>query len=110
MLCVRHWKQFRRILQDSLLLITFLKNICICIYNKLKYILRRQTGRATPGLPYSVEEIYGLRNASDQQKYKSYKRIYNEMYGKSKLADIYKTNGVVTRIVSVMPEEIRRLL
>ena len=31
-------------------------------------------------LPYSVEEIYGLRNVSDNQKYKSYKRIYNEMY------------------------------
>ena len=31
-------------------------------------------------LPYSVEEIYGLRNVSDTQKYKTYKRIYNEMY------------------------------
>jgi len=31
-------------------------------------------------LPYSVEEIYGLRNVSDNQKYKSYKRVYNEMY------------------------------
>ena len=31
-------------------------------------------------LPYSVDEIYGLRNVSDTQKYKTYKRIYNEMY------------------------------
>ena len=31
-------------------------------------------------LPYSVDEIYGLRNVSDTQKYKAYKRIYNEMY------------------------------
>ena len=31
-------------------------------------------------LPYSVEEIYGLRNVSDNQKYKNYKRVYNEMY------------------------------
>lgn len=31
-------------------------------------------------LPYSVDEIYGLRNVSDTQKYKIYKRIYNEMF------------------------------
>ena len=31
-------------------------------------------------LPYSVDEIYGLKNVSDTQKYKTYKRIYNEMY------------------------------
>ena len=31
-------------------------------------------------LPYSVDEIYGLRNVSDTKKYKMYKRIYNEMY------------------------------
>ena len=31
-------------------------------------------------LPYSVDEIYGLRNVSDNQKYKIYRRIYNEMY------------------------------
>ena len=31
-------------------------------------------------LPYSIDEIYGLRNVSDTQKYKTYKRIYNEMY------------------------------
>ena len=31
-------------------------------------------------LPYSIEEIYGLKNVSDNQKYTSYKRIYNEMY------------------------------
>lgn len=31
-------------------------------------------------LPYSVDEIYGLKNTSDSQKYKTYHRIYNEMY------------------------------
>lgn len=31
-------------------------------------------------LPYSVDEIYGLKNVSESQKYKSYKQIYNEMY------------------------------
>ncbi len=31
-------------------------------------------------LPYSVDEIYGLRNVSDSAKYKSFKKVYNEMY------------------------------
>lgn len=31
-------------------------------------------------LPYSIDEIYGLRNISDKQKYKAYHRVYNEMY------------------------------
>lgn len=31
-------------------------------------------------LPYSVDEIYGLRNAAKSQKYKSYQKVYNEMY------------------------------
>lgn len=31
-------------------------------------------------LPYSIDEIYGLRNVSDTQKYKTNKRVYNEMY------------------------------
>lgn len=31
-------------------------------------------------LPYSIDEIYGLRDATDIQKYKTYRRIYNEMY------------------------------
>ncbi len=31
-------------------------------------------------LPYSVDEIYGLRNASDSSKYKSFKKVYNEIY------------------------------
>ena len=33
-----------------------------------------------PQLPYSIDEIYGLKNVSDQSKYKSFKKIYNEMY------------------------------
>ncbi len=31
-------------------------------------------------LPYSIDEIYGLRDTKDTQKYKTYRRIYNEMY------------------------------
>ncbi len=33
-----------------------------------------------PQLPYSVDEIYGLKNAEDTSKYKSFKKVYNEMY------------------------------
>ncbi len=39
-------------------------------------------------LPYSVEEIYGLRNVSDSSKYKSYKKVYNEMYKLYNLTDV----------------------
>lgn len=31
-------------------------------------------------LPYSIDKIYGLRSVSDTQKYKTYKRICNEIY------------------------------
>ena len=31
-------------------------------------------------LPYSIDEIYGLGNASESQKYKTYHKVYNEMY------------------------------
>lgn len=31
-------------------------------------------------LPYSVDEIYGLRNVSNSSKYKAFKQVYNEMY------------------------------
>ncbi|MBR1796571.1 MAG: hypothetical protein IJ757_00930 [Clostridiales bacterium] len=31
-------------------------------------------------LPYSVDEIYGLRNVTDSSKHKEYKRVYNETY------------------------------
>lgn len=31
-------------------------------------------------LPYSIDEIYGLKNVSDSSKYKTYKKVYNEMY------------------------------
>ena len=31
-------------------------------------------------LPYSVDEIYGLRNVNDSAKYKTYKKVYNEMF------------------------------
>ena len=31
-------------------------------------------------LPYSCEEIYGLKNVTDTQKYRTYRRVYNEMY------------------------------
>ncbi|WP_031548717.1 hypothetical protein [Oribacterium sp. FC2011] len=33
-----------------------------------------------PQLPYSIDEIYGLKNVSDSSKYKTYKRVYNELY------------------------------
>lgn len=31
-------------------------------------------------LPYSIEEIYGLHNVSDSQKYRKFHKVYNEMY------------------------------
>lgn len=31
-------------------------------------------------LPYSVEEIYGLKNSASNSKYKTYTKVYNEMY------------------------------
>lgn len=33
-----------------------------------------------PQLPYSIEEIYGMRQGREQQKYKGMKRVYNELY------------------------------
>lgn len=39
-------------------------------------------------LPYSVEEIYGLKNVSDSSKYKAYKKVYNEMYKLYNLSNI----------------------
>lgn len=41
-------------------------------------------------LPYSVEEIYGLRDVSDSSKYNTYKRVYNEMYNLYNLTDVTK--------------------
>lgn len=32
------------------------------------------------GLPYSIEEIYGLRESRDSQKYRNPKRVYNEQF------------------------------
>ena len=31
-------------------------------------------------IPYSIEEIYGLKDASETQKYKQFGKVYNEMY------------------------------
>ena len=31
-------------------------------------------------IPYSIEEIYGLKDASESQKYKQFGKVYNEMY------------------------------
>lgn len=39
-------------------------------------------------LPYSVEEIYGLRDVSDSSKYKAYKKVYYEMYKLYNLTDV----------------------
>ncbi|MCR4746027.1 MAG: hypothetical protein K5894_12475 [Lachnospiraceae bacterium] len=33
-----------------------------------------------PQLPYSIDEVYGLREGKDSGKYHSPKRVYNEMY------------------------------
>lgn len=38
------------------------------------------TRDALSQLPYSIEEIYGLKNVTDSSKYKTYKKVYNEMY------------------------------
>ena len=38
------------------------------------------TRDALSQLPYSIDEIYGLKNVSDSSKYKTYKKVYNEMY------------------------------
>jgi hypothetical protein len=49
-------------------------------------------------LPYSVDEIYGLRNVSNSSKYKSFKKVYNEMYNlyNLDLADDVKPKAIVT--------------
>ena len=41
-------------------------------------------------LPYSIEEIYGLRNVSSTSKYKEYKKVYNEMYRLYNLSAVNK--------------------
>ena len=33
-----------------------------------------------PQLPYSIDEIYGLRESKESEKYRIPKRVYNEMY------------------------------
>ncbi|MBP3232955.1 MAG: hypothetical protein J6M65_00825 [Eubacterium sp.] len=43
-------------------------------------------------LPYSVDEIYGLKNVSDTSKYKSFKKVYNEMYKLYNLHDSHVIN------------------
>lgn len=49
-------------------------------------------------LPYSVDEIYGLRNVSSSSKYKSFKKVYNEMYKlyNMDLSDYVRPKVVVT--------------
>lgn len=56
------------------------------------------TRDALSQLPYSVDEIYGLRNVSDTSKYKIYKKVYNEMYHlyNLKSPDNYKPDLVIT--------------
>ena len=46
-------------------------------------------------LPYSVDEIYGLRNVSSLSKYKSFKKVYNEMYHLYNLAMLNETQPAV---------------
>ena len=33
-----------------------------------------------PQLPYSIDEIYGLKESKETGKYRELKRVYNEMY------------------------------
>jgi hypothetical protein len=53
-----------------------------------------------PQLPYSVDEIYGLREDRESEKYRIQKRAYNEMY------KIYGAKPDA-RICDVVPEQIR---
>ena len=39
-------------------------------------------------LPYSVEEIYGLKNVSGTSKYRTYQKIYNEMFRLYNFSDV----------------------
>lgn len=48
-----------------------------------------------PQLPYSVEEIYGLKTVSDTAKYKEFKKVYNEMYKLYNLSPLMKVNSDV---------------
>ena len=48
-----------------------------------------------PQLPYSVEEIYGLKNVSDTNKYKEFKKAYNEMYKLYNLSPLRKVDSDV---------------
>ena len=38
------------------------------------------TRDALKALPYCIDEIYGLKNVTDSDKYRSFKCVYNEMY------------------------------
>ncbi len=49
-------------------------------------------------LPYSVDEIYGLKNVTDNSKYKSFKKTYNEMY---KLYDLQNNQKIIPEKVIV---------
>lgn len=49
-----------------------------------------------PQLPYSVEEVYGMRTVKDSSKYKLPKRIYNEIY---KLYNLTSDQKVIPSVV-----------
>lgn len=60
-------------------------------------------------LPYSVEEIYGLKNVSDSSKYKAYKKVYNEMYKLYNLMDIndkVEADQVITEDILDIPKTV----
>ena len=53
-----------------------------------------------PNLPYSIEEIYGLKTASNTGKYKAFSKVYNEMY------HIYHLEGMkYSRLEAVITED-----
>ncbi len=49
-------------------------------------------------LSYSIDEIYGLKDVSDTQKYKSFHKVYNEMYKlyNFELNRDYNVNTIIT--------------
>ena len=53
---------------------------------------------ALPQLPYSIEEIYGMRTDKESQKYIEPKRIYNELYNIYNLREckVIKPDMVIT--------------
>ena len=79
---------------------------------------------ALPQLPYSIEEIYGMRTDKESQKYIEPRKTYNELYNiynlhliertkdtvlhynKARLNEAYLTDGNLGKIRAQLPEQI----